>query len=152
MGQGDFETQVNTRLLQAVLIVQALFAFSLIYIGSRARENRKQDYLELTHRVTSGQANEADYLKLAGMVPMQADKEVIRSLFGPPLLAKSEVVFDEDNLGAVKGTFWLYFVVGEDGKIVGVQDVAELKGRVRCFVVGFNADGRAQWRMAWVKM
>ena len=167
MGQGHSEAgAVNKSLLRVVLIVQALFAFSLIYIGTRARENRKQDYLELTHRVTSGQASEEDFVRLSKMLPFPSDKEIVRSLFGLPLETRGELVIEEsspepDNTKASsaagiaksaskKGEFWLYSPAGEDGKLIGPQEFSALKGRVRCFVVEFDSNGRAHPEMTWV--
>ena len=149
MGQGHSEASaVNKGLLRVVLIVQALFAFSLIYIGTRARENRKQDYLELTHRVTSGQASEEEFVKLSKILPFPSDKEIVRSLFGLPLETRSELLLEGSALK--KGEFWLYAPAAEDGKLIGPLEFSALKGRVRCFVVEFDTNGRAHPQMAWV--
>ena len=134
----NYNPLVNTRLLYVILIVQALFAFSLLYVGGRARENRRQDYLELTHRVISGHASEEDFSKLAKLLPARADAETVRLLFGLPLRTSLQL-----NLGdppqVHKGEFWVYYPTGPEGQSIGLQEMQELKGAVRCFIIEFDA-------------
>ena len=82
---------MNQRALYVVLAVQALFAGALLYAGITSRESRRIGYLELTHRVTAGQASVADFEKLAGFLPDPIEKPAIRSLFGLPVVRATSI-------------------------------------------------------------
>src|SRR5947208_2539242 len=51
---------VNKPLLYIVLFVLFVFGAGLIVIGASSREQRKLEYLEMTHRITSGHGTEDD--------------------------------------------------------------------------------------------
>jgi hypothetical protein len=140
---------MNTRALYIFLAVQALFAVSLIYVGARAREARRQDYLELTHRVTSGMAGEADFLKLAAHIPGGADAQTVRALFGAPLQLAKEMTAGNESIEPRKGNFWIYYVA-QDDKPVSPPDVVKLAGKIRCFVVDFDEKGGGRGAIVWV--
>ena len=144
---------MNMRLLYVVLIVQCLFAGSLIYLGRQSRANRKYDYLELTHRVTNGQARVDDYGKLASFLPPKADKTDVRSLFGLPLLRVAKIEFEDGTTSEPKGEAWLYYpATGASAeKPTDIQDVMGLKGTVTCFVAEFDERGRAVCGLKKVK-
>lgn len=139
------------KMLNVLLVVQALFAGSLLYIGYTSRENRKQDYLELTHRVTAGQASAADFQKLAGFLPDWGGKPEVRALFGLPVTRATQLELKDAK--PITGEYWVYYTPRQVGPIempltpVDSADVEKLQGSVACFVVEFDKKGRAKPRM-----
>src|SRR5260370_41860267 len=99
---------MNTHVLRIVLIVQLIFAASLVYIGSSAREGRRMEYLELTHRATSGQASEEELAKLITMLPPDSDEDRVRALFGLPLERATELQLGDPPANQ-SGNFWVYY-------------------------------------------
>jgi hypothetical protein len=144
---------MNTRLLYVLLAVQALFAAALLYVGYVARDNRRQAYLELTHRVTSGQAGSAEYTQLAGFLSRDADKTAVRALFGLPVLRTAQVAIDEGKSTAtvIQGDYWIYYPndtqSGEPGKPVDTADTELFTQSCQCFLIEFDAKGRASGRL-----
>lgn len=146
---------MNTRLLYFLLAVQIFFAGALLFIGIQVREKRRGDYLELTHRVTSGRASRGDYEKLLTYIPERAEKPEIRSLFGLPLLRVDGTEIDEDGKrSALKDESWLYYfapkMIDPDNPppLLDDSDALKLSGPQSCFVVNFNERGRAAARIA----
>jgi hypothetical protein len=140
---------MNTRLLYVILFTQVLFAGALLYIGRQSRANRKQDYLELTHRVMAGHGRDEDFEKLIDYLPKNADKTVVRSLFGLPVARMKQIeTLPKGKDSLLKGDFWLYYPVKDEGTpeapatIVDTADVENLKGELRCFIIEFNDRGR----------
>lgn len=146
---------MNTRLLYIILFAQVIFAGGLLYVGRQSRANRRQDYLELTHRVTSGQASAADFERLSGHLPDGADKTAVRSLLGPPLMRANRVEYEDGKSSAPNSSVWLYYPLNAEtaeapAAPLDVAEIEKLKGPVACFVVEFNERGRASWRMGKV--
>jgi hypothetical protein len=148
---------MNTRLLYFLLFVQFVFAGSLIYLGTQVREKRRKDYLDLTHRVTSGRASQADFEKLLPFVPERAEKPEIRALFGCPLLRAQSVELEEEGKRtSAKGESWLYYFAAEIRNPENppappdISDTEKLTGPQPCFIVTFNERGRATARVARV--
>lgn len=150
---------MNQRVLNVILIVQALFIAALFYAGYASRENRKVGYLELTHRVTSGQATNEDFEKLASMLPEVTDRPVVRSLFGLPVSRAGRVEIKGEP--AIDGEIWLYYPLQKSaepkatdgaGQMASLDaaDVEKLVGPVHCFIFVFDNRGRATWRRAEV--
>ena len=148
MGQGGAE--VNTRLLYVLLAVQFLFAGALIFVGEQVRSKRRLDYLELTHRVTSGRARRDDFEKLAALLPERAERPEVRALFGLPLLRADGV--DSDEAGQRRretGEFWIYYFAAAASDPENPpapfdkSDAEKLSGIQNCFVIAFDAKGRA---------
>ena len=148
---------MNQRVLNVILVMQALFIAALFYAGYASREYRKVGYLELTHRVTSGQATNEDFERLASMLPEVTDKSVVRSLFGLPMARAGRV--EIKDAPAVDGDIWLYYPLqksvdqkGADGSLpmasLDVPDVEKMSGPVQCFIFIFDSRGRATWRRA----
>jgi hypothetical protein len=139
---------MNTRLFYAVLAVQALFALGLILVGLRARDERRLEYLELTHRVTSGQAKPEHFMKLSSVVTQEADETIVRALFGPPLRRAAEIDVvkgsDDSKTEHRKGNFWVYYPADSQGRPLDFDAASKLQGPVQCFVVEFDAKGRAR--------
>jgi len=142
---------MNTRLIKIVVAVQAVFAAGLIAVGVAARENRRMEYLELTRRVSSGQAKSDDFLKLAAHVPDEADALTIRALFGPPLQRSAEIVVGDASPDRRSGDFWIYYPADSSGYPIDFTALAKMKGTVQCFVVDFDSKGRAQAELLWVQ-
>jgi hypothetical protein len=136
---------MNIRLLYVILAIQALMGGALLYVGYTARENRKTAYLELTHRVTAGTATVAEFEKLLVFLPADADKSVVRALFGLPLERRSSSAKDALET-------WLYYPLTEEqlarGERIDISDVKKFKGDVKCFVVEFDARGKAHAKLA----
>jgi hypothetical protein len=142
---------MNTRLLRIVIAVQALFAIALIVVGLSAREGRRMDYLELTRRVTSGQATIEDFTKLAARVPSEADPLSIRALFGAPLQRALQLEVGETNPEKRSGEFWLYYPADTKGIPIDYDALSKLRGAVKCFVVSFDSIRRARADLLWVQ-
>jgi hypothetical protein len=142
---------MNTRLFYALLAVQALFALGLIVVGLRSRDERRLEYLELTHRITSGHAKPEDFMKLSSLITHEADETVVRTLFGPPLRRATEIeVVEKDSDSSAqhrKGNFWIYYPVGAQDRALDFDALSKLQGPVQCFVVEFDAKGRARGDM-----
>jgi hypothetical protein len=141
---------MNTRVLYIIVGIQVLFAISLIVIGTRARDSRKQEYLELTNRVTSGYATEEEFAKLAGYIPAGADAQTVRSLFGAPLQIVGSLIAGDETLEPRTGKYWIYYVAQND-EPVDPEKIPTLKGKIRCFVVEFNEQRRARGKVVWVQ-
>ena len=137
-------------MLNVVLVVQALFAGALLYAGIASRESRRIGYLELTHRVTAGQATTEDFEKLVGFLPDPADKAAIRILFGLPVIRASAIQLKDS--GELKGDLWIYYPLKQAPTIenptvpIDAVETEKLSGPVMCFVFEFDARGRAAWR------
>ena len=142
---------MNTTLLRIVISVQALFAIALIVVGLSAREHRRTEYLELTRRVTSGEAKIEDFRVLASRVPADADALAIRELFGPPLQRTTQIDVGEKNPEKRAGEFWLYYPAGDKGFPVDFDALAKMQGAVQCFVISFDSDHRARADLLWVQ-
>jgi hypothetical protein len=148
---------MNTRALYILLAVQVLFAGALIFIGAQSRDARKLDYLERTHRVTSGQAGEDDFAKLNALLAPESDAQVVRALFGVPVLSAGEIESrdskDAAKTPARKGIFWIYYPYQPSQPPLPPIDPAaarKLSGAQRCFVIEFDEFGRAKGQLAWV--
>ncbi|HLX60139.1 MAG TPA: hypothetical protein VKX17_02540 [Planctomycetota bacterium] len=149
---------MNTRLLYVVLFVQFVFAGALICIGLQSRANRKESYLELTHRVTEGYASAADFEELAARLRDDADKTTVRTLFGLPVVRANQIeVVENGKTSALKGELWIYYPLTSPSQASGTvaspidaADAAKLSGPVTCFVVEFDAHGAAKGRLATV--
>ncbi len=145
---------MNPRVLNVVLVVQALFIGALLYAGYCSREARKVGYLELTHRVTSGQATVDDFEKLALFLPETADKLVVRSLFGLPVGRANSVTLKDAS--KLEGDMWIYYPLAKPAspetppEPIDIPDGANLSGDVKCLVVQFDKRGRATWKIAEV--
>lgn len=150
MGKGDFEAEMNIRLLHVLLVIQLIFAGSLFYIGNRVRETRKSNYLEITHRITSGCGNEDDFLKLAGTLPPVSRTQDVRSLFGLPVQMADKLIVTDPEEKILKGRFWLYYLVDSSIDTIDANSVLKLNGRVRTFVISVNAQGCVRGRIMWV--
>ena len=135
---------MNPRVLNILLVIQALFIAALFYAGYCSRESRKVGYLELTHRVTSGQATEEEFDKLAGFLPDTADKQIIRSLFGLPVARAVAVGLSSKEILA--GDLWIFYPRAEGAAPIDSADVATLSGSVPAFIFEFDLRGRARWR------
>jgi hypothetical protein len=146
--QSGTRRAMNIRLLYVLLAVQALFAGALLYVGYTARENRKTAYLELTHRVTSGTATAAEFEKLQAFLPGNADKAIVRALFGLPVERRIAA-------GNVAPETWLYYPLTEDqlarGERIDSADVKNFKGAVVCFVIEFDERGKAHAKLGPVQ-
>lgn len=129
---------MNSRLLYVFLFVQGLFALSLIYVGMRSREARKQDYLELTHRVTAGHASLEDFDRLKLNLATNADAERVRALFGLPVQTASSIELAGEKGKPHTGTFWIYYAEAEGQRPIDRDAAQKLSGGVKCFVVSFN--------------
>ncbi len=142
---------MSPRMLNIVLLVQALFAGALLYIGYVSRENRRYEYLELTHRVTEGQASAADFEKLGSFLQADAGKAEARMLFGLPVARATQLELKDTS--TIKGEFWIYYTPQQTGTPesssapVDASDVEKLKGPIQCFVIEFDKKGRAKARM-----
>jgi hypothetical protein len=143
------QDSLNTRLFYTLLAVQALFAAGLIAVGLRSREDRLVEYLELTRRITSGQAKADDFLKLSSKTAAEADAVTVRSLFGPPLQRATEldVTGSDGKPEHRSGNYWIYYPADAEGRPIDFDALAKLSGPVQCFVVAFDAKGRARGEM-----
>jgi len=144
---------MNTRLFYTVLTVQALFAAGLIAMGLRSREDRLVEYLELTRRITSGQAKPEDFMKLSSKIASEADAATVRALFGPPLRRATEfdcVAVSDEKPQHRKGNFWLYYPADAQGRPIDFDSQAKLQGPIPCFVVEFNEKDHAHGDMLTV--
>ena len=141
---------MNQRVLKVVLVVQVLFAGALLYVGYSSRESRKVGYLELTHRVTAGQASLDDFEKLSGFLPETADKQVVRSLFGLPAVRARSTMLNDQEQTKIPNDVWIYYPLGKNVAPVDSVDVEKLSGSVDCFVIQFDSRGRATSRKASV--
>ncbi len=148
---------MNIRLSKIVLLVQALFAGLLLYIGYSLRAARKQEYLEWTHRVTSGQATSADFQKLADRLDDTADRTVIRTLFGLPVKRVHHLELkDGSKLESAKGEYWIYYPNNPpetpESNITPIDEngADKFTGPIPCFIVEFNERGRATAQFATV--
>ena len=142
---------MNTRLLRIVIGVQALFAIALIVAGLSARDGRRVEYLELTRRVTSGQAAIEDFTKLAARIPAEAGALAVRALFGPPLQRAAQIEVGQTNPERRTGEFWLYYPCDDKGYPVDYEALAKFHGAVQCFVVSFDAKGHVRADLLWVQ-
>jgi hypothetical protein len=142
---------INTRWLGAIMFVQICFVGALIFVGQRSRENRKSDYLELTHRATAGEASMADFEKLAAFLPEKADKTEVRAVFGLPVLRATKVEIAGEKPETLSGEIWLYYAApGHAEHPVDSADAEKLSGPVDCFLVRFDERGRAKARRGMV--
>lgn len=145
---------MNSRALYIALAVQALFAGALIFAGARARDARKMEYLELTHRATSGQASEDELAKLLALLPPNADAQAVRALLGMPVLVRANIELrmarDEPQAQALKGSFWIYYPAQPGQPPFHPAAAGKLSGPQRCLVLEFDDSGRAKGKWAWV--
>jgi len=146
-GSGLSET-MNQVMLKVVLVVQVLFAGALLYVGYSSRESRKVGYLELTHRVTAGQASLDDFDKLSGFLPETADKAVVRSLFGLPTAHVRSSFLNDQEQTKIENDVWIYYPLGQNAAPVDTVDIEKWSGPVDCFIIQFNDRGRATSRKA----
>ena len=143
---------MNQRVLNVVLVMQALFIGALLYAGYCSRESRKVGYLELTHRVTAGQATVDDFEKLGAFLPETADKPIVRSLFGLPVVRASFVRLEDAT--KLEGDLWIYYPLSKPAspetppELIDSPDAEKLSGVVKCCVIQFDKRGRASWKMA----
>lgn len=141
---------MNPRMLNIVLLTQALFAGALLYAGYASREGRRIGYLELTHRVTAGQATIEDFDKLTGFLPEISDKPTIRVLFGLPVIRATALQLKDT--AEQKGDFWIYYPLMQSPTLerpavpIDAAEAEKLAGPVTCFIFEFDARGRAAWR------
>jgi hypothetical protein len=144
---------MNKRLLYLILLVQVLFAFGLIMIGIRARDNRRNEYLELTWLVSSGQATTEDFAKLKSHLGPESDAQMVRSLLGVPMQTASEVEIGETKIEKRTGEFWLYYPrdPGAPAALLSPESARKLSGAVKTFVVSFDEKGFAKGEMLMVK-
>jgi hypothetical protein len=144
---------MNTRLLYIILLVQALFAFGLIMVGMRSRENRRNEYLEQSWLVSSGQATAEDFANLKTHLGPETDAQLVRSLFGVPMQTASEIEIGDGKTEKRAGEFWLYYPrnPGEPAKLLSPNSAKELKGPVQTFVISFDEKGFAKGEMLTVK-
>jgi hypothetical protein len=134
---------LNRRLLYVFLFVQGFFAIALIYVGTRAREGRKQDYLELTHRVAAGHATLDDFEKLKFMLPLDSDAERVRALLGLPDQTATSIELAVEKGKPHAGKFWIYYPEGADQHAIDREAAEKLSGGVKCLVVEFGEKTRA---------
>lgn len=118
--------------------MQGLFGIALIYVGSRAREARKADYLELTHRVTAGHASFDDFEKVKLMLPLDADPQRVRALLGLPVQTTESLELAAEKGKPHAGKFWIYYAEGEGQLAIDREAALKFSGAVKCFVVSFN--------------
>jgi hypothetical protein len=142
---------MNTRLFYTLLAVQALFAIGLIVVGFSSREARRVEYLDLTRRITSGQARSDDYARLAERISGGADALAIRTLCGPPMARAQELQAGDAKPQRYTGTFWIYYPADANGFPLDFDAIAKLKGPVQCFVVSFDEKGRGQGELMIVQ-
>jgi hypothetical protein len=144
---------MNTRLFYIVLAVQVFFAGSLVVLGTRARENRRIEYMEQTYLVTSGFGSAADFEKLSTHLGPQSDTRTVRALFGLPVVSASEIQTgsEKDKLQPQKGSFWIYYFYEPPGAPIDADAAKKLSGPQRVFLVSFNSDGFAKASVAWVQ-
>lgn len=147
---------MNMRALYVVLAIQALFAGALLYVGYTARENRKTAYLELTHRITSGTATANDYEKLQAYLPYDADRAIVRALFGLPLVRRAQLKSDDSKKKDYEVTeVWIYYPLTTDqaskGGRIDVPDAEKLSGEVQIYIVEFDERGRAHAELRTLK-
>lgn len=131
---------MNRRLLYVFLFVQGLFALAIIYVGSRAREARKQDYLELTHRVTAGHASLDDFQKVKALLMPDADPERVRALLGLPVQTAGSLELASEKGKPHAGKFWIYYAESDGQRPIDRDAAQKLTGGVKCFVVEFAAN------------
>lgn len=143
MGEGGIE--VNTRLLHILLIVQFVFAGALIFVGVQVRSKRRLDYLELTHRVTSGRARREDFEKLAAFLSDRAQPDEVRALFGLPLQRANDIEVEIDGkLQTLPTESWIYYFdsvpADPENALAPIDrdDAEKLTGLQLCFVVSFS--------------
>ena len=132
---------MDRRLLYVVLFVQGLFAIALIYVGSRAREARKEDYLELTHRLTAGHASVEDFEKVKTLLVPSDDPERVRALLGLPVLTADSLELAAEKGKPRAGKFWIYYAEAADQHAVDSAAAQKFSGGVKCFVVEFTDKG-----------
>ena len=133
---------MNRRALYIVVAVQALFAISLIFVGVISREERRVRYLELTHRITAGQATESEFKSLAQLAPANADETTVRAMFGAPLRTAERIRVE--NSGERTGRFWIYYFATPENRAPGPDEIRQLQGPVRTFVISFDKSGMAR--------
>ena len=142
---------MNKRALYVLLAIQVLFAGSLIYLGSQAREARRDEYLVLTHRITSGMASEADFNRVAEHMPGDAGAQVVRALFGLPVEIRFEIPVEGEHsiVQTRTGVFWIYYP-NLNGTVIDGISIRKLGGAVNCFVVQFDKNDKA--KAEWLKI
>jgi len=121
--------------------VQGLFAISLIYVGSRAREARKADYLELTHRLTAGHASFEDFEKVKTLLVPSDDAERVRALLGLPVQTADSLELTAEKGKSRAGKFWIYYAEADDQHAIDSAAAQKMSGSVKCFVVEFTDKG-----------
>lgn len=142
---------MNTRLFYTLLAVQALFAVGLIVVGFSSRETRRIEYLDLTRRITSGQARSEDFQGLAARLSGGADALAIRTLCGPPMMRAQELQVGAQKPERYTGSFWIYYPADAHGFPLDFDAIAKLNGPVECFVVSFDEKGRGQGELMTVQ-
>ena len=147
---------LNKRALYVIVAIQALFVAALIYVGSVARDSRRIEYLELSHRVASGQGTPADFLKVRGVLPVDAGPEAIRALLGLPVQTATTLTFTDAKLGQQNGRFWLYYphvpaTASTPARVIGPAEARALNGPIQTFVLSFDPAGRVRGELIEVQ-